>query len=151
LSGRNPLLNYRHPKGSSLRIVDEVPSAIFDRLATSATPLLFENLPAPIVTVGEDVPSESEGDREPGATEPQREQFTEDGLREWAIGLGIDPSYDLPATAESDVARHRDSKLQTLLFPEMLERRLQTIDRRAKSALAETGVNLLHLLFGFVE
>ena len=32
LSANNALLNYRHPKTSSLRIVDEVPALVFARL-----------------------------------------------------------------------------------------------------------------------
>src|SRR5215211_3268030 len=32
LSARNPLLNYTHPRGSSLRIVDEVPTLVLDAL-----------------------------------------------------------------------------------------------------------------------
>src|SRR6185369_3180389 len=32
LSARNPLLNYAHPRASSLRIVDEVPTVVLDAL-----------------------------------------------------------------------------------------------------------------------
>ena len=35
LSARNPLLIYAHPRGSSLRIVDEIPSVVLDALIAS--------------------------------------------------------------------------------------------------------------------
>ena len=35
LSARNPLLNYTHPRASSLRIVDEVPSLVLEALIGS--------------------------------------------------------------------------------------------------------------------
>ena len=37
LSARNPLLNYTHPRGSSLRIVDEIPTVVLDALIANRT------------------------------------------------------------------------------------------------------------------
>ena len=37
LSARNPLLNYTHPRASSLRIVDEVPTVVLDALIANRT------------------------------------------------------------------------------------------------------------------
>ncbi len=52
LSARNPLLNYTHPRASSLRIVDEVPALVLDALvggrAFRFAPLRAPNAPAPI-------------------------------------------------------------------------------------------------------
>lgn len=36
LSARNPLLNYTHPRARSLRIVDEVPAIVLERLVDMA-------------------------------------------------------------------------------------------------------------------
>ena len=52
LSARNPLLNYTHPRASSLRIVDEVPSLVLEALLANKTlrfaPLRSPNAPAPV-------------------------------------------------------------------------------------------------------
>ena len=72
-------------------------------------------------------------------------------MRALAVALGIDPSYDLPAAPASDAARHGDARLQTLLTPDELEARLQKMQASAVTAIQESGANMLHLLFGFVE
>ena len=48
LSARNPLLNYTHPRASSLRIVDEVPTVVLDALIANRT-YRFASLKAPAV------------------------------------------------------------------------------------------------------
>src|SRR6185436_11574156 len=75
----------------------------------------------------------------------------EEQIRAAAISLGIDPSYDLLAAPASDTPRHGDSRLQTLLTPDELEARLQKMQASAVTAIQESGANMLHLLFGFVE
>src|SRR6478672_4768683 len=52
LSARNPLLNYTHPRASSLRIVDEVPTVVLDALIANRAyrfaPLKYADAPAPV-------------------------------------------------------------------------------------------------------
>ncbi|QOV93449.1 DUF4011 domain-containing protein [Novosphingobium sp. ES2-1] len=65
---------------------------------------------------------------------------------------GFDPSYDLKASDDGDVApHHEDDDIRVLLTRKELERRLKTIDDRATSHLRETGHHTLHLAFGFVQ
>src|SRR5258705_3387178 len=52
LSARNPLLNYTHPRASSLRIVDEVPTLVLDALIANRAyrfaPLKYADAPASV-------------------------------------------------------------------------------------------------------
>jgi very-short-patch-repair endonuclease len=178
LSARNPLLNYTHPRASSLRIVDEIPTLVLDALITGRAyrfaPLKAPNAPAP---VGEPAPRafarRRNGDGRPNGvsaevttndaeaealTERERREAAraaraerEEKLRALARALGIDPSYDLNAAPASDASRHGDTRLQTMLTPDELETRLQKMQASAVTAIQESGANMLHLLFGFVE
>ena len=188
LSARNPLLAYRHPRGSSLRIVDEVPTVVLDALVAGRA-LRF----APLRGANGDAAAPARGNarrangrtngktgngngRSAAASSKPAEQPTnataeastpteaerreaaraarakrEEELRELARSLGIDPSYDLRAAPASDESRHADARLQTLLGPDELEARLQKIHASALTAIQESGANMLHLMFGFVE
>src|SRR5947208_538003 len=52
LTARNPLLNYTHPRASSLRIVDEVPTVVLDALIANRSyrfaPIKIADAPAPV-------------------------------------------------------------------------------------------------------
>ncbi|HEU4720457.1 MAG TPA: DUF4011 domain-containing protein [Gemmatimonadaceae bacterium] len=227
LSARNPLLAYAHPRASSLRIVDEIPTLVLEALiagrALRFNPLKSPNAPAPIAepapngfvrrrngrsgngrsASGEKNGSDARAVAEAGerqsadpstepalsaveglgmtasadpSTEPalsaveglgmtagaeterdRREAARaarlarEEQIRELAKELGIDPSYDLRPADDSDATRHGDSRLQTLLTPDELEARLQKLQSSAVTAIQESGANMLHLMFGFVE
>lgn len=65
---------------------------------------------------------------------------------------GFDPSYDLKASDDGDVApHHKDDGVRVLLTGKELDRRLKSIDDRATSHLRETGHHTLHIVFGFVQ
>src|SRR5437764_2365622 len=178
LSARNPLLNYTHPRASSLRTVDEVPTVVLDALIANRTyrfaPLKNVDVSAPVndpvprafVRTGRNGRSASAAVAPPPPgveiQQPQTEQerreaaraaraLREEQIRAAASALGIDPSYDLLAAPASDASRHADSRLQTLLTPDELEARLQKMQASAVTAIQESGANMLHLLFGFVE
>jgi hypothetical protein len=72
---------------------------------------------------------------------------------EYAQTKGIDPSYDLPHSQQDgqDKGTHLDDVIQTLLFPEQMERKLAGIRDNARTALSEMGVNVLHIAFGYLE
>jgi very-short-patch-repair endonuclease len=155
LTAKNRLLNYRHPKGSSLRIVDEAPAQVFEFL-TGGKAMLFEPISAP--PQGEDGgESESLSDaidagelaRELSSRE-RRVRRDRSALSE-AQRHGIDPSFDLQPVGATARPEHQDSRLQTLLFPDDLEERLRKIGQEWSTALQETGANKLHLMFGFLE
>ncbi len=160
LSGNNALLNYRHPKASSLRIVDEVPALVFKRVVDNGR-LSFAPLSEP------DGEGRGHSEAEPpeqlilgASTDPRaraREERRASNARREARRLkraeeiGVNPDYDLPRAVSSEHSSHHDSKLQTLLFPDELEDLLRKIHRTATTALEETGANRLHLLCGFIE
>src|SRR4051812_42133627 len=151
LSARNPLLNYTHPRASSLRIVDEVPTVVLDALianrayrfapikAADVAPPVNDPAPRAFVRTGRNGRSTNAAVAAPPDVEielPQTERERREAaraaraqrdeqFRAAAISLGIDPSYDLLAAPASEAARHGDSRLQTLLTPEELEARLQ--------------------------
>jgi very-short-patch-repair endonuclease len=152
LSAKNRLLNYRHPRGSSLRIVDEIPAQVFEALTTGRS-MIFQPVfdPSPRAHP-EAVDLETPGVQFPlELSESDRRRNRDARARRAAERAGINPSFDLAATATSEEEAHADGKLQTLLLPEDLESRLRKISQEWTTALQETGANKLHLMFGFVE
>ncbi len=73
-------------------------------------------------------------------------------LAQHARNNGISPSYDLPAAnAASNAERYSDSDIQTLLLPNDLERKLSALNSKCNTWVQETGINVLHGAFGFLE
>jgi very-short-patch-repair endonuclease len=72
-------------------------------------------------------------------------------VAERARELGIDPSYDLPREVERRTDARRDSKIQTLLYREIMESKLSAIREGDKTLLDDAGVNALYAAFGAVE
>ncbi len=60
----------------------------------------------------------------------------------------LPPVDDSPDPATGLPKRHTDSRLQTRLTPEVLQRRLLDLSRDAQTTLEETGVNVLYLALG---
>lgn len=142
LSRRNTLLNYRHPKANSLRVIDEVPDQLFERLLNGDA-FVFEPLPR--------VPLEHES-----MSDEVREFLESQGnwrrpsRNDWARMHDIEPGFELPASATRE-KKHSDLVVQTLLFPDELETRLRTMAARARTAIEESGANILNLAIGFFE
>ena len=168
LSANNALLNYKHPKASSVRLVDEIPAQVFERLLGNAA-MLFSPLP-PLDPQGAlllrqdridhgDIASETtiQNGSSLDARERARRERREASARRdrarvaHAAAAGISASYDLPSSETGTGTRHRDLKLQTLYYAEELEEQLRKIHRGAKTFIDETGANRLHLMFGFVD
>ncbi len=130
LSGRNRLLNYRHPKGRCIQIVDEPNiNLVFDRLYVDGKGVPFKY-------VSEPPPDFYEGKR------PE--------ARIYAPRVGISTSFEFSPNPEGSSGR-RLHGIQTLLYPADLERKLRKISSEAKTAVEETGSNMLFLVFGFLE
>lgn len=130
LSARNRLLNFRHPKGRCVQIADE-PSVnlVFHRLFVDGKGVPFKYVPEP--------PPDSYEGRRPEA-------------RLYAPRAGISTAVEFaPNPAGSN--GHRLHGIQTLLYPADLERQLRKIASEAKTAVEETGTNMLFLVFGFLE
>lgn len=83
---------------------------------------------------------------------PPRQTKGDVSLSQHAHNNGISPSYDLPDSAdEHEDGRHGDENVQTLLLPEDLERKLNALITKCRTWSQETGINVLHAAFGFLE
>ena len=129
LSSRNRLINYRHPKGRSVQIADAPNiNLVFDRLMDSKS--------VPFKYVPEPDPKSYEGKR------PEAKLH--------AVRLGLSTDFEFPPGREG-AGGHRLHGVQTLLYPTDLERQLRKIASEARTAIEETGSNMLFLVFGFLE
>ncbi len=130
LSARNRLINYRHPKSRCIQIVDEPNvNLIYDRLYIDGKSTIFKYVPEPS-------PNSYEGKR------PE--------ARLYAPRAGISTAIELEPNPSGSNGR-RLTGLQTLFYPADLERQLRKITNEAKTAVQETGSNMLFLVFGFLE
>lgn len=142
LTRRNALLNYRHPRGRSIRVIDEMPDQLFDRIL-GGDRFVFEPLPR-VPLPHEEIPEEIREFLE------AQKSWQRPSRIEWAQMHDINPGFELPAVG-SEEQRHTDLAIQTLLFPDELETRLRTIGANARTAIEESGANILYLAFGFLE
>src|ERR1019366_7772196 len=121
LTNRNKLLNYRHTTASSLRVVGVSIDAVFRRLRDNEK-VAFLPVPEPDV----------EGDKGPTA-------------KDQAEALGWNSSFDLEAAAGMA------QTLPVLHYHEQLHTLSRKIASAAKTAIEESGANMLYLVFGFLE
>ncbi|GAB5469683.1 MAG: hypothetical protein Kilf2KO_27130 [Rhodospirillales bacterium] len=148
LTTRNRLLAFGHPTTSCLRVIDELPDQLFRGLLEGQG-FTFAAVPEPSAreletyhAVDSPVPRAS---RETSSLPRPKPEV-------WAEHCGLEVSWALPQDAEADrPARHSDRKIQTLLYPDQLDSRLRKLRSDARTAVEETGSNLLHLAFGFLE
>ncbi|MCW5679088.1 MAG: DUF4011 domain-containing protein, partial [Xanthobacteraceae bacterium] len=83
---------------------------------------------------------------------PPRTHKQDLNISQHARANGIQPSYDLPmAKNSSEEDRHTHDLIQTLLLPSDLERKLNAITSKGRSWIQETGMNVMHIAFGFLE
>jgi very-short-patch-repair endonuclease len=145
LTSHNPLISFKHAKnGRYIRLVDELPNNIVEQLLEERK-LIFE----PVIE-----PTELEVEEWVAAGGALKRQNRRDlpAVEDWAEKSGILASYDLPVNSDERKARRFVStKLQTLHYPSVLESRLSNLYRLSRSMIEETGTNLLHLTFGFLE
>jgi very-short-patch-repair endonuclease len=148
LTTMNRMLSFKHPKASCLRIVDELPHHLFDVLRDSAT-LTFEPVPEPTQRELEAYNVHADQVRRANET---RTLIRPDAPT-WARHLGFNVNYDLPVETDAfeRAERHADRKIQTLHYPDELDARLRKIRAAARTAIEESGANMLYLAFGFLE
>ena len=147
LTARNRLINFRHTRGGSLRVVDELPDQLAETLLGEAE-MTFAAVPEP---TEEELIEAGYLGRDEETGELRRLRPAPDAS-EWARHLGIQTSYEMPLPASDDVpAKHSDNEIQTLLYPYELEARLKTLSQKAESAIQEMGANILYMAFGFLE
>lgn len=138
LTGRNRLINFKHTAGKSLQFVHTSIDATFRRLMTDqASRVAIAPLP-----------------------EPDRSDWVSRGGRlarpepkDFAPKAGIDPSYELflRSGGRAVAAANSGSQARTLFYAEDLGRHCRKLEREAKSAIEETGANMLYLVLGFLE
>lgn len=83
---------------------------------------------------------------------PPRAKKEDMSLVRHAKNNRISASYDLPNVGDSkDDGRHTDQNIQTLLLPDDLDRVLNGMTAKSRGWIQETGLNVLHAAFGFLE
>ncbi len=146
LTTRNRLLAFSHSRTGCLRVVDELPDQLFQGLRDGKD-FGFDAVPEPSQRELEAYyQADGQVPRAASDTLPLPKAEI------WAPHCGIEAGYELPLDQGAErPARHSDRSIQTLLYPEELERRLRKLRGDARTAVEETGSNLLHLAFGFLE
>jgi very-short-patch-repair endonuclease len=136
LTNRNRLLNFRHSNASSLRIVDANLNAVFARLMDGEE-IPFRHVPEPVPP---EEPEIDEVDENTPLSKPLAADYAE--------SLGWQTSYDLTKPSPRNAA---SQCLPVLLYVEDLETRTRKIGSAAKTAIEESGTNMLYLTLGFLE
>lgn len=146
-AGRSRLLNLDQNGRSFVRIVDELPDQLM-KLLMSEKAMHIAPVPEPT----------SKQLVEHGFLrwDDELEKFIElkkqPDAKQWAGILGIYNSFELPLdTAHTDDNRHSDLELQSLIFEAELNTCLKKLATDARSAIDETGNNILFLCLGFLE
>lgn len=122
LTNRNKLLNFKHSNASTLRVVGVPIDHVFGRLRDGEK-LAFSSVPEPDIR----------GDDRPTA-------------KEYAAELGWNISFDL-----DQADNHKVQTLPALHYQESLDMVSRKIATAAKTAIEESGMNMLYLVFGFLE
>ncbi len=147
LTARNGLINFKHTKGSSLRVIDELQDQLVETLLTDkemrfqpvSEPTHAQLIEAGYIQIDEETGEEIRRKKDPTA-------------EEWARWLGLETDYEVPLSRAGMTAqKHADTSIQTLLFPHELEDRLRSLRQKAESAIEELGTTILYLAFGFLE
>jgi very-short-patch-repair endonuclease len=127
LTNRNKLLNFRHTLRSSLSVVGVLPDFLFDTLIESDS-VSFRPVPQP------------------------KGQLLKPKVVDYARQIGLPTSVDLPELSSLPTTRgNRLRQVQTLHYPDELEAILRRISYVARTAIEESGMKMLHLIFGFLE
>jgi len=65
----------------------------------------------------------------------------------------LDPTYDLPVSSPDgpQAEKHDDNEIQSLLFPDEMERKLSFLRDQTRKGHEETGLNTLFAAYGFLE
>lgn len=147
LTARNRLINFRHTKRGSLRIVDELPNQLVETLLAN-TVMRFQAIPEPteedLIATGHLKFDEMQQKIVRLRKDPSAD--------EWARHLGFATNYEVPEiTTEDKPGKHTDKFIQTLLYPYEMEAMLKSLLRNSESAIQEMGANILYLAFGFLE
>lgn len=144
LSRRNRLLNFRET-ALTIRIIDELPNEIYNTLVIENKGMVFIPIP--------------EENKEPNSTKQltflQNVENTPETNRKKTVEVtrstqNIDKDYELPIPEKIE-NKHKNIYLQTPFTARPLERRCKRLLQESRTAIEETGSNLLYLAIGFLE
>ncbi|WP_257295146.1 DUF4011 domain-containing anti-phage protein Hhe [Endozoicomonas sp. YOMI1] len=142
LTSRNTLLNYRHPKATSVRVIETNPDNAAKALLDEKS-LIFMPVPEPteseLIDAGYFEEDPAKGHKVVAGF-PSAEQ--------WAKHLGHYTSYELK---DFDASLQKSDNFQTLSYASELEARLRGLRGKAETAIEESGANILYLGIGFLE
>ena len=179
-SRRNKLINYKRPsKSRNLKIIDESAEFIFNHLVQNESKFEFKSIPEPDIDSHEieELKKEKEtlekklNEKNPSFFENEREELNNKlktitlqlnelqkqallSAEERAKELGFNISDELPDInlMSKDIdTKYIDNLLQTLHYPNEMEKILKNIERNARSIIEETGSNMLYLILGVLE
>ncbi|TWU46504.1 DUF4011 domain-containing protein [Rubripirellula reticaptiva] len=171
LSLRNPLLSYRKSKRRTLQVVNELPDVMYERLIESGKPFIFDFAPDPPKKKTEDVDQLATSLQDGSGGSADKTLATATGVSTTAVdpktlatnrlGSGSHSSDEeakkypilLPEMSSERLGRNKalfDDKLQTNLTQERLNSTLRYMQREARTAMQETGINYLFLAIGFL-
>ncbi len=137
LTMRNRLLNFRHSRVKSLRIIDEIPSQVYDILVIKERSMEF--LPLKLNNLKNQATIDSiEKDNS------ERNSFGEKSEDESLL-------WKLPEPDEPIASNHTDRFLQTSLEPDNLQKKLFKIHSLSEEFFEEQGYSILFLALGFLE
>lgn len=131
LTGRNRLLNYRHPAGKSLQFAEGQSVSLYEKLADGKSTVVIDGLPEP----------------KRADLKYLNGRWVRPDPREWATVNGIPTSYEVQESPE----QHPDPRLRALLYLDDLSKHCRKIERESTLAIEETGANMLYLVLGFLE
>jgi Protein of unknown function (DUF4011)/REase_MTES_1575/AAA domain/Transcription elongation factor, GreA/GreB, C-term len=132
LTARNRLLNFKHSPARTLQFVEAKLALTFSQLVDAQNGRI-DLKPVPEPARNEWMLLDGRRQRPPA--------------REYAATRGIGTVYQLSETNGTAEA----GLLQTLYYPDELERFCRRLARDAKLAIEETGANILYLVVGFLE
>ena len=192
ISNRNNLINLNfNPRSNKvLRIIDEIPNSVFQKLnknsklkliplpPSSDNPrdentsefkkvleeekLVNENYLKSVEELGENFDEENLDSLKVirklkdyiriKLKLPKKPSMLTMNIQDYARAHDIRPNFEVPRLSTDNVnPAHNDNNLQTLFYPEDLERKGRILKKDTKRILDEKGTNTLHLSFGCLE
>ena len=177
LTKRNKLINYKRPsKTKKLRIIDESPEFIYQHLVFEEKSFRFDAIPQPqfdakyfdlkeevkrmeaSLSFSSDANVQKEFKEKIDQLENKLkliEDETSIAVEVQAKRLGFPTSDQMPEIELESILnselKYVDDVLQTLHYPNDLEKILKQIELSARSIIEESGSNMLYLILGILE
>lgn len=150
LTMRNKLLNFK-PRARSIRVVDEIPTEIYQLMVLEDKKMQF--IPRDKKTITEEE-KQAEFDVTNTEDDETKENSEENELTLKPLDISDKDAsvlWKLPLPNKKVAKRHKNLLLQTVHEAEELQKRLFYINQQSKSVLEEQGYNILYLAMGFLE